>query len=111
MSTPPGTSAATPSPSSGAPSPSIRGSSSASRPERGDAVAVERRPVALEPGGLPRLASELAEHRLERLPQLAPGDELLVDEPDGLASAEAAFDVVPGRAGDRAGAHVGERLV
>ena len=71
----------------------------------------QRRAVALDHGQQLGLAAELAEHDLERLARLAPGDELLVDEADRVAAAEAALGVVARGLGDAAGADVGERLL
>src|SRR5215203_3743922 len=81
------------------------------RRELGDGVARERGAVALDHGQQLGLAAELAAHDLERLARLAPGDELLVDEPDGVAPAEAAVRVVAGGLGHAPGADVAQRLL
>src|SRR3954447_2133376 len=68
----------------------------ARRREAGDDVALQRGTVAFDDGQQLGFAAELAEDDLERLARLAPGDELLVDEADGVAAAEAALGVVAG---------------
>ena len=65
----------------------------------------QRGAVAFDDGQQLGFAAELAEDDLERLARLAPGDELLVDEADRVAAAEAALGVVARGLGDAAGAH------
>src|SRR4051812_35712609 len=83
----------------------------AGRREAGDDVALERGAVAFDDRQQLGFAAELAEDDLERLGRLAPGDELLVDEADRVAAAEAALGVVAGGLGDAAGAHALEGLL
>ena len=71
----------------------------------------QRRAVALDDGQQLGFAAELAQDDLEGLPRLAPRDELLVDEADGVAAAEAALGVVARGLGDAAGAHALQGLL
>src|SRR4051794_38298916 len=79
--------------------------------EGGHGVARERGADALDDRQQLGLAPELTEYDLERLPRLAPGDELLVDEAHRVPAAEAALGVVARRLRHAAGAHAAEGLL
>ena len=77
--------------------------------ERLDRPVVQRRVGAPQAGDQLGVVRELLEHLAQRLPRPAPGDDLLLDEADGVAGAEAALSVVDPRRRDRPGADVLER--
>jgi hypothetical protein len=77
--------------------------------QRLDRHVVQRRFGAPQAGDQLRVVRELLEHLAQRLPRLAPGDDLVLDEADRIAGAKAPLSIVQRSRRDRACADVLER--